>query len=107
MSIDRNSPNLGFLLVLSGFLCVAFGFLAFSQRFALADTFLGADFFLGMPLTKGDSHKVLFVGMQSLGAIVGGLMMLISGVVIAIVNASRMGSSAEKTGAAAPARPAH
>lgn len=101
-AIDRNSPQFGLLLLLSGFFCTAFGFFAFGQRFTLAATFLGADFFLGMPLTKTDNYKAIFVGIQSLGAIGFGLTMLISGIVIAIVNASRM-KTFTNTGDTAPA----
>lgn len=103
MSIDRNSPRLGPLLALSGLLCTAFGFLAFGQRHLLAATFFGADFFFGVPLTKADSYKVLFMGVQSLGAVGFGLTMLISGVVIAIYHGSRMRNPTEAAGAGEPA----
>jgi hypothetical protein len=101
-AIHRNSPHLVLLLTLGGFLCTLFGFFAFGQRYALASVFLGADFLFGLPLTKSDSYKVLFVGIQSLGAVGLGLTMLISGVVVAVVNASRARSATESTRDVAP-----
>lgn len=55
----------GMILMVIGALCVLFGIFLYSQRLGLAETFLGAHFLFGIPITNGDSFKVLVAGIAT------------------------------------------
>jgi hypothetical protein len=91
----------GVLLAVGGVFCAALGFLAYGSRQAIAATFLGADFLFGVPVTRDDSWKVLLVGGESILAILGGVLLILSGLVIAWIRVQRA-QGAERSAAPVP-----
>lgn len=89
ITLPRESPLTGVLLALGGILLIAFGFFAYGQRQAIAALIFGADFLFGIPVTKNDAWQAQFVGGESILAIVGGVLLIISGTVIARIRMRR------------------
>ena len=68
----------GMILMVIGALCVLFGLFLYSQRLGVAETFLGAHFLFGIPITGADALKVLVAGIGAAalalkGIVIGGV----------------------------------
>lgn len=91
------SLNLGARLAVGGAVGILLGFILFIMRLPIAATFLGADFFLGMPITRADASKIYLVSGHSLLILAGGLQLLISGAVVSFVQAKKERKTAAGT----------
>lgn len=100
-SEHQSQPGAGVRIALGGIVGLLFGLIAFGMRYQISALFLGADFFLGMPLTNADSSKLLLVTGYSLVVVGMSVMLLISGVVISFMQAAK--KKAETGGEPLPA----
>ena len=72
----------GTILLVIGALCVLLGFFLYSQRAGLAETFLGAHFLFGIPITNADSFKLLAVSIATSALALKGIVILGVGLVL-------------------------
>lgn len=88
-SEHQSQPGTGARIALGGVLGLLFGLIAFGMRYQISALFLGADFFLGMPLTNADSSKLFLATGYSLVVIGMSFLLVISGVVIHFMQAAK------------------
>ncbi|MFL6202113.1 MAG: hypothetical protein ACJ76J_23310 [Thermoanaerobaculia bacterium] len=93
--VQRQQASRGMILLVIGGLCILLGLVLFSQRLGLAETFLGAHFLFGIPVSNGDALKVLVVA-------IGTSILVIKGIVLAVVGLVMFSKSFANQSIAAP-----
>lgn len=88
-SEHQTQPGTGARIALGGAVGLLFGLIAFGMRYQLSAMFLGADFFLGMPITRADSSKLFLVAGYTLTVIAASVQLIISGAVISFMQAAK------------------
>jgi hypothetical protein len=81
---DRQSPNVGILMVVGGILHMGLGLVGMQHNQELAALFLGGHYFLGVPITQLDAFKSLAVTVQSGFVLLLGAVVSVAGVVIGL-----------------------
>ena len=91
--VQRQQTSRGSILMVIGGFCVLLGLFLFSHRLGLAQIFLGAHYWFGVPVSSGDALKVLVVA-------VGTSFIVIKGIVIAAVGLVMFSKSSAQSEAA-------
>lgn len=72
----------GMILMVIGAFCVLFGIFLYSQRLDLAETFLGAHFLFGIPVSSTDALKLLAAGIATSALTLQGFVIGVVGLVL-------------------------